>query len=140
MLVVIVLTIPSFLVYLLHPIGCKPDQLCIDLRGLPFLGSVAFLGPPTLLLLTTYWLWRRPRRWPAVLPLLVDVAAIWVVVVDVIEFARTGSAEPNIFVQAFVILLPAVVSLILVVVVLRHPRAKRREDTTAPEVPLTTIV
>jgi hypothetical protein len=35
--------------------------------------SVFLLGPHTELLLAAYWLWRRPRRWPAALPLLADV-------------------------------------------------------------------
>jgi hypothetical protein len=111
--------VPSFLDYLLHPISCTPDLWCIDLRGGLFEASVAFLGPPSLLLLVAWWLWRRPRRWPAILPLIVDVAAIWVVTLDLIDFARTGSAEPNILVQVLVVLLPAVVSLTLVLALLR---------------------
>ncbi|HEV2036332.1 MAG TPA: hypothetical protein VGU71_19435 [Candidatus Dormibacteraeota bacterium] len=124
MLVVIGLTIPSFLDYLFHPIRCTGGELCLDLRGLSFVGSVAFLGLPALLLLATYWLWRRPRRSPAVLPLLIDVAAIAVVTVDLIEFARTGSAEPNILVQLLVVLLPAIISLTLVLELLSRWNSK----------------
>ena len=56
------------------------------------------------------------------MPLLVDVAAIGVVVVDLITFVRTGSAEPNIRLQILVVLVPAVVSFALVVALLRRSR------------------
>ena len=117
MLVVIGLTIPSFLDYLYHPISCTGDELCLDIRGFPFEASIAFLGAPALLLLLTFWLWRRSRIWLAVLPLLIDVVAIAVVTVDLIEFARSRSAEPNIPVQLLMVLLPALVSLTLVLAV-----------------------
>ena len=91
----------------------------MDLRGLSFVLAALFLAPPALLLLTTYWLWRRPRRWPAVLPLLVDVAVIGVVLIDLIAFAQTRSANPNIVVQVLLGLVPAVVSFTYVLTLLR---------------------
>jgi drug/metabolite transporter (DMT)-like permease len=124
LLVVIGLTVPDFLNYLLHPISCRPDSMCLDLRDIPFAASVAFLGPPIVVLLASYWLWRRPRKWPAVLPLLIDAAAIAVVAADLIGFARTGSAEPNILVQVLLVLLPAVVSLTVVLNLLVRSRAR----------------
>jgi hypothetical protein len=120
-LVVIALNIPSYVDYFLHPITCTPDQLCLDLRDLDFLASVAFLGPPTVLFLAAYWLWRRPRRWPAALPILADVAIIWVVLIDVVDYAKSGSAHPGIAAQILVALMPAVVSLALVLALLRRP-------------------
>lgn len=118
--VVVGLTIPGYLDHLFHPFSCNPDQWCLDFRGIPFVIATLLLGPPALTLLVTIWLWRRPRRWPAVLPLLVDVAVIGVVLVDLIEFARTGSQEPNIVAQVLLGLVPAIVSLILVVALLRR--------------------
>jgi hypothetical protein len=119
-LAVIALNIPSYVDYLLHPISCTPDQWCLDFRDLPFLGSVFFLGPPTVLLLAAYWLWRRPRRWIAALPILADVAIIGVVVIDIVEYEKTGSANPNIADQILVGLVPAVVSLALVLALMRR--------------------
>jgi len=118
LLVIIGSTIPSYLDYRFHPISCRPDQWCMDLRGLSFALAALFLGPPVLLLLTTYWLWRRPRRWPAVLPFLVNVAVIGAVLIDLISFAQTRSAEPNIVVQVLLGLVPAVVSLALILALL----------------------
>jgi hypothetical protein len=120
-LVVIGLTIPSEVDYILHPMRCIPDQLCLDLRDFEFLGSVAYLGPPTALFLAAYWLWRRPRRWPAVLPILADVAIIWVVLIDVVDYAKSGSAHPDIGLQIKVGLMPAVVSLALVLALVQRP-------------------
>lgn len=120
LLVVISLTIPSYLDYLTHPTSCQAGDLCLDLRDLQFIGATFFLGPPALLLLTTVWLWRRPRRWPAALPILVDVAVIGVVIIDFDAFSKAGSSEPNIVVQVLLGLVPAVVSLTLVVALLRR--------------------
>jgi len=120
-LVVIGLTIPSYVDYVLHPLSCTADLGCLDLRDVESLGSVFFLGPPTVLFLAAYWLWRRPRRWPAVLPILADVAIIWVVVIDVVDYAKSGSAHPGIAAQILMALMPAVVSLALVLALLRRP-------------------
>jgi hypothetical protein len=128
LLVVVGFTIPGYLDYRLHPISCRPDEWCMDFRSLPFIYSAVFLGPPALLLLTTYWLWRRPRRWPAAFPLLVDAAIIGVALVDLIAFAQVGSAEPNIFLQVLMGLVPAVVSLTLILALLR--RWDSRKPTT----------
>jgi hypothetical protein len=119
-LVVIGLAIPSEVDYLLHPITCTSDLGCLDLRDFEFFGSVAFLGPPTALFLAAYWLWRRPRRWPAALPILADVAIIWVVLIDVVDYGKSGSAHPDIGLQILVGLLPAVVSLALILALLRR--------------------
>lgn len=121
LLVVVGLTIPSYLDYLFRPLACGPDQWCMDFRGLPFVLAALFLGPPALLLFATYWLWRRPRRWPAVLPLLVDVAVIGTVLFELVGYIQTRSAESNIVVAALLgMLLPAVVSLTLILTLLRR--------------------
>ena len=120
LLLVVGFTIPGYLDYRLHPMSCRPDEWCMDFRSLPFIYSAVFLGPPALLLLTTYWLWRRPRRWPAAFPLLVDAAIIGVALVDLIAFAQVGSAEPNIVLQVLMGLVPAVVSLTLILALLRR--------------------
>jgi hypothetical protein len=119
LLIVIGLEVPGELDYLFRPLVCRPDQWCLDFRGLPLLVALMVLGPPVLLLLATVWLWRRPRMWPAVLPLLVDAAIIGGVIVDLIGFARTRTAEPNIAIQMLLGLLPAVLSLTLVLLLLR---------------------
>ena len=133
LLVVVGVTIPGYLDYRLHPISCRPDEWCMDFRSLPFIYSALFLGPPALLLLTTYWLWRRPRRWPAVFPLLVDAAIIGVALVDLIAFAQVGSAEPNIVLQVLMGLVPAVVSLTLILALLRQwDSRKPTADAVSP--------
>jgi hypothetical protein len=136
LLVVVGLTIPSYLDYQLHPLNCPPDQWCLDFRGLTFGLTAMSLGPPALLLLTTYWLWRRPRRWPAALPLLIDAAVIGVEVFDPhliaesMSFAINGRpAEPGftysyVAVQVLLMLLPAVVSLTLVLALLSRWNSK----------------
>ena len=134
LLVVIGLTIPSYLDFLFRPLGC---QSCWDFRGywdfrgFWFILAALFLGPPALLLLATYWLWRRPRRWPAVLPLLVDVAIIGTVLIELVGYIQTRSLEPMIVVATTQALsrelvvpavlgmvLPAVVSLALILALL----------------------
>jgi hypothetical protein len=127
LLVVIGLTVPDFLDYLFHPLVCTSDLGCLDLRGLPFVVTAFFLGPLTLLLLVTCWIWRRPRVWPAILPLLVDVVIISIVLDDLYLFAKTKSMEPNIVLQLLFGLVPALVSLTLVLTLLltrwaTHPR------------------
>lgn len=139
LLAVIGLAIPSYLDYQFHPIRCQPDQWCLDFRGLTLGLTAISLGPPALLLLTTYWLWRRPRRWYAALPLLIDIAVIGVEVFDPyltaegMSFALNGHPPAPDFtysyvaVQALLMLLPAVASLTLVLALLS--RWTSREPT-----------
>jgi hypothetical protein len=58
--------------------------------------------------------------WPPALPLLADVAIIWVVLIDVLDYVKSGSAHPDISAQILVALMPAVVSLALVLALLRR--------------------
>jgi hypothetical protein len=82
--------------------------------------AAVYLGPLALALLVTAWLWRRPRRWPAVLPLVIDAAVVGFVLLNLVAFARTGGLEPTGFVQMLLALVPAVVSLTLVIALLRR--------------------
>ena len=114
-------TVPSYLDYRLHPMNCGPGPWCLDLRGLAFELSAVFLGPPALFLLVTAWLWRQPRRWPAAVPILVDVAFIGLVIYDAISVAQTGhDQDPPILVQVVLGLVPAAVTLALTLLVLRR--------------------
>ena len=120
LLLAVGLTVPGYLDYLFHPKVCKPDQWCLDFRGLPFIITAVYLGPPVLALLLTAWLWRRPRKWPAVLPLVIDAAVVGFVLLNLVAFARTGGLEPTVLVQMLLALIPAVVSLTLVIALLRR--------------------
>ena len=114
-------SIPQYLDYVLHPSTCTPDGWCMDLRGLEFELSVIFLGPPLLLLLVTSWLWRRPRRWPAVLPTLVDLAFIGLVIYDVVSAAQNRHDQnPPVLAQVVLVLFPAVASLTALLPLLRR--------------------
>jgi hypothetical protein len=114
LLALIAFTIPDFVDYRLHPLICSPGQLCLDLRGIRFEVEVLYFGLPALLLLTTCWLWRRPRRWPAAVLIPIDVAAIAFEVGYPLAFSR------YFVVQALLLLLPAVIALILVLALLRQ--------------------
>ena len=128
LLVVIGLAIPSYLDYQFRPLNCPLDQWCLDFRGLTLGITAISLGPPALLLLTTYWFCRRPRKWPAAIPLLVDLAVIGAEVFDprllaeAMSFARSGRpTEPTyVVVQVLLIFIPAVVSLTLVLALIRQ--------------------
>lgn len=104
----------------------------MDLRGLSFVLAALFLGPPALVLLATCWLWRRPRRWPAAFPLLVDVAVIGAVLIDLVAFARTRSANPNIVVQVLLGLVPAVVSFTYILTLLRGSDTRKPKLGSVP--------
>ena len=112
LLTLIALTIPGFVDYRLHPLFCRPGEWCLDFRGLQFEFGALYFGPPALLLLTTCWLWRRPSRWPAAVLIPINVAAI------AFEVAYPLSVTPHFGVQALLLLLPAVVSLALVLALL----------------------
>jgi hypothetical protein len=128
-------TVPSYLDYLLHPMICGPGPWCIDLRGLAFELSAVILGPPALFLVVTAWLWRQPRRWPAALPIVVDVAFISVVIYDAISVAQTGHDQyPSILAQAVLGLVPASVTLALTLLVL-----KRNPGAPIPPSPQTSL-
>src|SRR5713226_5482490 len=121
LIVVIGLAAPSYLDQLLHPLSCGPGQWCMDLRSLAFEFSALFLGPPALLLLVTAWLWRRPRKWPAALPLVLDMVLIGLVIYDAFMVAQSGHDEyPPILVQVVFGLVPAAASLALTLSVLKH--------------------
>ena len=117
---VVGMNLPGYLDHLFHPLTCRTGVVCIDLRGLDFTLATVFLGPPTALLLASVLLWNRPRKWPSALPLLVDVAIIGIVLIDLVAFAQTGFANPNIAVQVLLGLVPAAVTLILVLALLRR--------------------
>ena len=124
LVVVIGLAVPSYLDQQLHPISCGPGPWCIDLRGLAFELSAVFLGPPVLLLLVTAWLWRRPRKWPATFPLVLDVVLIGLVIYDAFIVAKGGyDEEPPILAQVFFGLVPAAVSLAVTLALLRSLRS-----------------
>ena len=123
LLAVVGLTVPSYLEYLTHPISCTAGELCLDLRDLQFAAATAYLGPPALVLLTTFWLWRRPRRWPAELPILVDVAVVAMQVayypfVFIPNFHRPTITDPLVALQVLLMLIPAAISLTLVLALL----------------------
>jgi hypothetical protein len=123
LLAVVGLTVPSYLEYLTHPISCTAGELCLDFRDLPFVAATAYLGPPAFVLLTTFWLWRRPRRWPAALPILVDVAVFVMQVayypfVFIPDFNRPTITNPLVALQVLLMLIPAAISLTLVLALL----------------------
>jgi hypothetical protein len=132
LLAVIGLAIPSYLDFRFHPISCPADQGCLDLRDLTIVVTAMSLGPAVLLLLTTYWLLRRPRRWHAALPLAVDIAVVGIQVFDPyliaegMTFALNGRPPAPSFtysyvaVQVLLMFLPAVVSLTLILALLRR--------------------
>ncbi len=123
LVVLIGLAAPNYFDQLLHPLSCAPGEWCMDLRGLEFELSAVFLGPPALLLVLTAWLWRRPRKWPAALPLIVDVAFIALVVYDALVVTQSGHDQyPSILAQAVFGLIPAVVSLAFTLPMLRRTR------------------
>jgi hypothetical protein len=120
LVVVIGLAVPSYMDQQFHPMSCGPGPWCIDLRGLAFELSAVFLGPPALLLLVTAWLWRRPRKWPAVLPIVLDVVLIGLVIYDAFIVAQSGyDGDPPILAQVVFGLAPAAVGLALTLAVLR---------------------
>jgi hypothetical protein len=125
LVVFIARAVPSFADYLLHPLQCSSNVLCIDLRGLDFEFSALFLGPPAILLLVTAWLWRRPRSRPAAVPLVLGVVLMGLVVYDAFTVAQSGHDQhPSIAYQIVLGLLPAAVSVALTLWVLwRHPAA-----------------
>jgi thiazole synthase/sulfur carrier protein len=132
LLVVVGLAVPSYLDFLFRPLYCAQGQWCLDFRGLALGLTTASLGPPALLLFATYWLWRRPRKWPAAIPLVVGVIVIGSEVVnphliaDAMSFATGGrSTEPPLIyayaaVQLVLIFIPAVLTSTLVVQLLRQ--------------------
>jgi sulfur carrier protein len=132
LLVVIGLAIPSYLDFLSSPQSCAPGQFCLDFRGSTLEFTAVTLGPPALVLLTTYWLWRRPRKWLAAITILIDAAVIAVEVFDprliaeAMSFARNGQPTDPTFIASYVavqvllMFIPAVVSLILVLALLRQ--------------------
>jgi thiamine biosynthesis protein ThiS len=132
LLVVIGLAIPSYLDFLFRPLNCRPDQWCLDFRGLTLGLTAVSMGPPAFLLLTTYWLWRRPRRWAAAIPLLVDVTILGMEVVyprliaEAMSFSYSGRTMEATFVaslvgvQVLLLLIPAVASLTLVLALIRR--------------------
>src|SRR6202165_5441443 len=118
LVVVIGLAVPSYLDQQLHPISCGPGPWCIDLRGLAFELSAVSLGPPALLLLVTAWIWRLPRKWPAAIPMLLNVVLIVLVFYDPSIVAQRGyDDDPPILAQVVFGLVPAVAGLALTLAV-----------------------
>ena len=132
LLVVVGLAVPSYADFLFRPLHCTQGQWCLDFRGLSFGLTTVSLGPLALLLFATYWLWRRPRRWPAAIPLLVGVVVIGSeilnshLIADAMSFATSGrSTEPPLIyayaaIQLVLIFIPAVLTVTLVFQLLRR--------------------
>lgn len=113
LIVVIGSTIPDWF----RPLTCRPELPCWDVPGVWLILAVTFLGPPAVLLLATFWLWRRPRRWPVALPLLVDVAVIGLGSIELAAEIQRPT-QLNLVLALLAMLLTAVVSLSLIVAVL----------------------
>ena len=124
--------LPGFVDYLTRPLDCAPDAWCLDFRGLGFLASAMFLGPPALVLLVADWLWRGPRLWPALVVVVVDVVAIGFILWGVVaaatgHWATDGNGSPSISLWTALVLIPAVVTMLLLITPLR-----RRDHGVAP--------
>jgi hypothetical protein len=126
MVVCIGLASPSYFDSLVRPDICSD---CFDFRGLAFALWIIFLVPPALVLVVAAWLLRRPRRWPALLPVLVDLGVLGTVAyagfVVVFGPQTTQVDAPPFLVgvlQVLLVVIPAVVSLILAIILLSRPR------------------
>ena len=124
--------LPRYVDYLTRPLDCAPGAWCLDFRGLGFLVSAMFLGPPALVLLIADLLWRGTRLWPAVVVVVVDVVAIgfmlWgVVAATTGHWATDGYGSPSISLWTAFVLIPAVVTILLLIALLR-----RRDSGVAP--------
>lgn len=112
LLLTIALTVPDYLDGLLHPRHCT--SWCFDFRGLAFYFTSIFLGPVILLMLLLAWRWRGPRRWPLLIVVVLDAAAVLLVAGATISFiqSRTDSI-PTVASAPPLLLLPALATLLL---------------------------
>jgi hypothetical protein len=109
LLVVIAFTVPDYIDAQLHPPICT--GICIDLRGLPFVGTLVVFGPVVAVLVLLTWRWRGPRLWPLTIVAVVDAAAIVLVASVVIDFVHTRNISvPPVASVPSLVLLPALIT------------------------------
>lgn len=122
MIACIGLASPSYLDQLVRPDICSD---CFDFRGSSFVLWTVFLTPPTVVLLVATWLLRRPRKWLALLPLLVDLGLLGTAAYAGLVAAfgpPTSQVDAPPFLvgvlQVLLVVIPAVVSLVLALILL----------------------
>lgn len=110
--------LPEFLDHLFRPLICPANEWCMDFRGLTFLVYAIVLVPLAALLLGAAWLLRKRRRWPAILPIAVDVFILLAAVSLV--FFPSHWPGPSVVGQVLLLLVPAIGSLTVVITMLRR--------------------
>ena len=119
MVVGILLASPSFFDRLL-----RQTTTGLDFRGLDFALWAVFFGPLAVLLGAATWGLRPSRIWAAVLPLIVDLIVLALLAYAFLAAIAQPSTNPDApplpveILQVLLVLIPAVVTLILVVVLL----------------------
>jgi hypothetical protein len=120
MLVALILAaLPDYLDGLFRPLHCR--GWCMDFRGLAFYVGGVVLVPPTLTLMMVAWRWRGENRRPLYPVIAIDVAGIVLGLLSVWSAigARTPSLPPY-WMFPLLVLMPALVSLILVLRTMRR--------------------
>ena len=120
--VAIMLASPDFIDRLLRPTTCAA---CLDFRGLAFVLWAVFLTPGALVLLAVAWALRLGRIWPSWVALAVDLVVLGLIAYGLLMAVtgRWGTYDygPPVAIemlQALLVLLSDLVSLLLVVLLL----------------------
>ena len=111
--------LPGYLDYLFRPLDCPANQWCLDFRGFTFGIYSLVLAPLALLLVAAVWLWRKPRVWPVIGPIGVDLFIVLAAISLVLFPSQTLGPSPSVHAQLLLLLAPAVASLLASIVLLK---------------------
>jgi len=108
--------LPSFLAYVTKtPIACPADESCFDPSGAAFLIYTLILVPVGAVLVATAWLWQTDRRWPAVVPIAIDLVLLGGGISDLLSQRQPVEFNPAPTAELLLLVAPALLSLGLVV-------------------------
>ena len=115
LLAVLATLLPDFLERVTSvPVDCPPGESCFDPTGVAFVIYALIFIPIGAVLVATARLWQTNSRWPAIVPIAIDLMLIGGGISDLIYPREPANPSPPPTAELLLLVVPALLSLGLV--------------------------
>jgi hypothetical protein len=133
MIVLLGTVLPGFLGYVTRPpLECPPGDSCFDPSGAGFVIYALVFVPMGAVLVLTAWLWQTDKRWPAVVPIAIDLLLLGGGISDLLSSRQPVEYYPPPAAELVLLVIPALLSLGLVVTFVGLSLLRRMDEQTGP--------
>ena len=116
LIVLLTTLLPGFLDFLNRPtVYCPPDESCYDPTGAGFIIYALIFVPVGVVLVVTAWLWQTEKRWPALVPIALDLLLLGGGISDLDSPRQPVANNPPPDAELLLLVVPALLSLALIV-------------------------